>query len=116
MFCAAHVVGAQEPASGAPHWPGTPPPPHAWPLGHEPQLTRLPQPSPVGPQLMFCCPHVMGVQEEASGEPHWLGTPPPPHIAGGAQEPQSSWLPQPSPAGPQPTFCWAHESGVHEPG
>jgi hypothetical protein len=29
----------------------TPPPPHAWLLGHTPQLTIPPQPSAIGPQL-----------------------------------------------------------------
>lgn len=34
----------------APHRPG-PAAPHTWPVGHEPQLIGLPQPSPCGPQL-----------------------------------------------------------------
>jgi hypothetical protein len=50
MPWAAHDLGAQVPASGAPHWPGTPPPPHVCGGVHVPQLgMRFPQPSPAGP-------------------------------------------------------------------
>src|SRR5580700_6584480 len=63
MPCEAHVRGAQLPASGYPHWPATPPPPHVCGDVHDPQLSWPPHPSPAGPQAMFCCAHVSGVHE-----------------------------------------------------
>src|SRR5579883_2060955 len=80
-----------------------PPPPQSCPAGHVPHCRRLPQPSPAGPQVMFCWAHVSPMQPP----PHWPGMPPPPHVCGGVHGPQSIEPPQPSPAGPQPTFCWA---------
>jgi hypothetical protein len=45
--------------AGAPHWLGTPPPPHVCPSGHvAPHWITLPQPSPIGPQLAFASAHV----------------------------------------------------------
>jgi hypothetical protein len=38
-------------------------------------------------------------------QPHWPGTPPPPQLWGDEHDPQDRRLPQPSPAGPQETFC-----------
>jgi hypothetical protein len=69
------------------------------------EAISLPQPSPAGPQKMFCCAHVSGWHVPASGKPHWPGVPPPPHVSGGVQLPQLGIsLPQPSPAGPQVMF------------
>jgi hypothetical protein len=84
MFCALHVRGVQLPASGAPHWPGTPPPPHVCGAVQAPQSSWPPQPSPAGPQVMFCCWHDCGVQLGAPQGPHtpvalpstWLHCPP----------------------------------------
>jgi hypothetical protein len=45
--------------------------------------------------------------------PHWLATPPPPHVAGGVHVPQLIVAPQPSPIGPQFAAAWAHVRGVH---
>lgn len=43
-----------------------------------------PQPSAWGPQVVEGkAAHVSGTQVPASGKPHWLGTPPPPQVAGG---------------------------------
>ena len=42
-----------------------------------PHWIKLPQPSPVGPQAMFCCAQVGGTQEPESGAPHCPATPPP---------------------------------------
>src|SRR5580658_4296570 len=112
MFCCWQVLGMQLPPSMYPHWLGTPPPPHVCGGVHGPQSSMLPQPSPAGPQPMFCCAQVCGVQEPPSVKPHWSGTPPPPHVCGGVHGPQLSMLPQPSPAGPQPMFCCAHVKGV----
>jgi hypothetical protein len=45
--------------------------------------------------------------------PHTLGDPPPPHVCGGAQVPQSTTPPHPSAIGPQfAPACW-HVRGVH---
>jgi len=113
MFCCWHVIGVQLPP---PHLPGTPPPPHVCGVGHVPQSSKLPQPSPAGPQEMFCCWQLTGVQLPLSvllpPPPHWPGTPPPPHVCGGTQVPQLSKLPHPSPAGPQEMFCCWHVRGV----
>jgi hypothetical protein len=46
--------------------------------------------------------------------PQTPGTPPPPHVAGIVQEPQSIALPQPSPAGPHSMCCSWHVCGVHD--
>lgn len=54
--------------TGEPHCPETLPPPQVAGAVHVPHCSRLPQPSPAGPQVMFCCAQVSGVQ-----------TPPPPH-------------------------------------
>ena len=40
--------------------------------------------------------------------PHCPYTPPPPQVSPPEHEPQSICPPQPSPAGPQPIFCFAH--------
>jgi len=64
----------------------------------------------------MCWPaQVSGTHEPASMTPHWLGTPPPPQVAGGVQPPHMMTLPQPSPAGPQPMFCWLQVSGMQAP-
>jgi hypothetical protein len=79
MFCDAHVTGTH--VFIPPHWPGTPPPPQVWGVGQVPQLARtFPQPSPAGPQSMFCSAHVSGTQVLPGGEPHTPGVPPPPHV------------------------------------
>jgi hypothetical protein len=52
---------------------------------------------------------VVGTQAEAPQTP---GVPPPPQVWGEVQVPQLSWLPQPSPAGPQERFCCAQVRGV----
>ena len=90
MPCAAHDVGVHDAASGYPHWPGTPPPPQVCGDVQVPQLSRLPQPSPAGPQVMLCAAHVCAWQPPPSGQPHWPETPPPPHVCGGVQLPQLS--------------------------
>ena len=61
--------------------------------------------------------HVSGLQPPASGKPHWLGTPPPPHVAGGVHGLQSAvWPPQPSLCSPQVVDGkFAHVSGGHAP-
>lgn len=58
---------------------------------------------------------LMGMQVPVSAMPHWLGTPPPPHVSGDGQLPHMMTLPQPSPAGPQPMFWAAHVDGMHAP-
>jgi hypothetical protein len=63
----------------------------------------------MGPQFTACAAHDFGVQ--ALPEPHTLGVPPPPHVPA-SHVPQSSWLPQPSPAGPQLAPSCAHVFGV----
>jgi hypothetical protein len=106
---------------GAPQTLGVPPPPHEEPAGQLPQLTVLPQPSPTEPQLTPSAAQVapsdppMGVH---AGAPHWLGVPPPPHVWFAGHVPQLSVLPQPSPAGPQPTAvppgpAFAHVRETH---
>jgi hypothetical protein len=57
MFCAAHVSGVH---IGAPHWLGTPPPPHVCPDGHAPHWSVPPQPSPEGPHATPCAAQVVG--------------------------------------------------------
>ena len=46
--------------------------------------------------------------------PHTPAVPPPPHVWGAEQVPQSSWLPQPSPAGPQLKPSPTHVTGTHD--
>jgi hypothetical protein len=54
--------------------------------------------------------------------PHWLATPPPPHVQPpvghpphfvASHAPQSIVPPQPSPMGPQLACCAAHDVGMH---
>jgi len=66
-----HVCGVQLPPSMKPHCPGVPPPPHVWGGVQGPQLMAPPQPSPAGPQPMFCCAQVWGTHVPASTPPHW---------------------------------------------
>ncbi len=61
------VSGTQVPASTMPHWLGTPAPPHVAGAVHIPHMMTLPQPSPAGPQPMFCCMHVSGMHAPLSG-------------------------------------------------
>jgi hypothetical protein len=87
---------------GAPHWYAVPPPPHDCPVGHVPQLSRLPQPSGGVPQVAPRAPHVVGVQLPP---PHWLVTPPPPQVWPLAQDPQLTVTP------PQPSLCGPQRPG-----
>jgi hypothetical protein len=50
--------------------------------------------------------------EMLHGAPHTLGVPPPPQLAGAAQEPQLRTLPQPSPSWPQLIPREAQVAGV----
>jgi hypothetical protein len=75
----AQVAGTQGPA---PHWFGFPPPPQVRDAAHVPHVTVPPHPFFAVPQVAPSCAHVSGVH------PHSLGTPPPPHDAGGSQTPQ----------------------------
>jgi hypothetical protein len=86
-----------------PHTLAVPPPPQVLGAMHVPQLSTLPQPSPMGPHVAPIEAHVRGTQGmPASGaEAHWLGTPPPPHICPVEQVPHWSRFPQPSASGPQ---------------
>jgi hypothetical protein len=88
----AQVAGVH---AGAPHWPGVPPPPQLWPVGHEPQLRRLPHPSATEPHATPCCAHVIGVHD---GVTHWL--PDEQSCVGLHGLPQLMMLPHPSDAGP----------------
>ena len=84
--------------SDAPHVFGSPPPPQVVPVGQAappPQLTRPPQPSATAPQ--FCPEGQVASGTQADDPPQTLGVPPPPHVAGAVQVPQSMMLPQPSP-------------------
>src|SRR3984957_13082625 len=92
-----------------------PPPPQVCGGVHVPQLgISLPQPSPAGPQEMFCCTQVRDTQVPPSGAPHCPGLPPPPQVCGGVHVPQLGIsLPQPSPAGPQEMFWSMQVMGVH---
>jgi hypothetical protein len=90
---------------GAPHLPGTPPPPHVCPVGHIPQSIKLPQPSPIGPHVTPCAEHVVGVQ---LGVKHWLFE----QSWFVAQVPQPRMLPQPSEAGPHCSIWLWHVAGV----
>jgi hypothetical protein len=78
-----------------------PPAPHVAGVTHVPHCRRLPQPSAAGPQSYPWEAHVAGVHEGppsevAVGIPHLL-KPPPPHVSGDMQVPQSRMPPQPSP-------------------
>jgi hypothetical protein len=55
----------------------------------------LPQPSEIGPQFIFFAAQVVGTQPLLP--PQTFGFPPPPHVSGVAQLPQSSVPPHPSP-------------------
>jgi hypothetical protein len=44
--------------------------------------------------------------------PHWLGTPPPPHVCGSVHDPQSITPPQPSPIGPHVACADAQVTSV----
>lgn len=52
----------------------------------------------------------------AAVSPHTLATPPPPHVWGAVQDPQTSVPPQPSGIVPQLAPCTAHVVGVHATG
>jgi hypothetical protein len=89
---------------------------------HVPQLSESPQPSPAGPQLIFCEAQVSGTQSPPSKPPsggmkpvpHTPGLPPPPHFKGDAHVPQEAINPpQPSPAGPQLKPMSAQVFGLH---
>src|SRR5690349_4278874 len=70
---------------------------------HVPQLRRLPQPSPAGPQVRPRPAHVFGVHVPPPPEPHLLG-PPAPQLCVGLHDPQATNPPQPSAIGPHPTL------------
>ena len=72
--------------------------PHDWPVGHVPQLTLPPQPSPTKPQLAFTWAHVLGMQD---GAPQCPATPAPPQVCPPTQVPQVTVPPQPSATIPQ---------------
>jgi hypothetical protein len=99
----AQVAGAQD---SVPHWPGTPAPPQLCPVGQEPQFSRLPQPSPIDPQLTPCATHVVGVHDGVTHslfEHSWV------ELHG---LPQSRTLPQPSDADPHTKPRLWHVCGV----
>ena len=107
----AHVFGAH---AVPPQTLGVPPPPQDLGTAHVPQVGRSPpQPSATGPQFAPTLAHVLGVQAgppstvPGTPVPHRLG-PAPPQISPAAvlHVPQLAMTPpQPSPAGPQATFC-----------
>jgi hypothetical protein len=72
----AHVSGTQAPASGKPHWSGTPPPPQIAGGVHGLQSAVCPpHPSLCSPQVVegkFA--HVSGVHAPPSGDSQWLCT------------------------------------------
>ena len=74
-----------------------------------PQLSTLPQPSPIWPQLAPAPAQVMGVQ----ALPQWLAVPPPPQICGDVQVPQVMEPPQPSGTEPQLSPAGHVVAGVH---
>jgi len=117
MFWSAHDRGVHEPESVTPHWLGVPPPPHVAGATHGPHWMTSPQPSPAGPQVMFCSWHVSGTQLPPSGWPQAFATPPPPHVAGEAQGLQKAVMPpQPSACGPQVLEGKLEQAaGVHAP-
>jgi len=98
---------------GAPHTRSPPPPPHVWLPEQVPHWSVFPQPSPMGPQLTAWAAQLLGVQ--LLPVPHTLAVPPPPQVSPGTGQvaPQSIWLPQPSPTGPQSAPSSAHVFGVH---
>ncbi len=105
-FCCAQVSGTQAPASGYPHCPAIPPPPHT--AGDAQGLQKAvtpPQPSACGPQVVDGNEaHESGLQAPASGKPHWLGVPPPPQVAGGVHGLQSAVAPPDGGQGAPVTF------------
>src|SRR5437868_1022136 len=87
-----HATGVQF-APTAPQTPAVPPPPQVWAAEQAPQLTVLPQPSPMTPQYCpFACWQATGVQF-ATTAPHTLAVPPPPQVWPAGQTPQSMVLP-----------------------
>jgi len=76
-------------------------------LGHLPHASVPPQPSDTEPQLSPSAAHVVGVQ------PHWFGTPEPPHICPDGHAPQLRVPPQPSGAEPHVSPRPAHVFAVH---
>jgi hypothetical protein len=109
MFCSLHVRGVQ---LGAPHFPGTPPPPQVSGAVQSPHASTPPQPSPAGPHSMFCSAHVRGLHDP----PQTPGTPPPPQTCPGGHVPQEAMrLPQPSPAGPHAMPSCAQVFGMQPP-
>src|SRR5688572_17702748 len=80
-----HVLGVHTPT---PQRLGTPPPPHVspTPVHSLPHVSTLPQSSRIMPHSAPCCSHVI-----AGVQPHFRGSPPPPHVDGGAHAPQLSW-------------------------
>lgn len=100
------MIGTQ---LGAPHWFGTPPPPHVVPTGHGGQVIRFPQPSPVCPHWMPCWAHVSGVHD---GAPHLFATPPPPQVCPAGHGPHVRTFPQPSGTVPHSAPSAAHVLGV----
>jgi hypothetical protein len=69
IFCTPHDRGTHAPPSGAPHCPGTPPPPQVCPAGQVPQFRAFPQPSPAGPHSMFWALQDRGEHAPPSGAP-----------------------------------------------
>jgi hypothetical protein len=61
-----------------------------------PQLIAFPHPSPAKPHETAAAAQSRGVQAPASGAPHWLATPAPPHVVP-AGHAQVKVPPQPSP-------------------
>jgi hypothetical protein len=64
------VVGVHVPPSGSPHTPAWPEPPQVSGATHVPQLSGLPQPSPVAPHWRPCSAQVFGVQLDVGGKTH----------------------------------------------
>jgi hypothetical protein len=67
------------------------------------------------PQLFTCVPHTCPALLHArplSVQPHWSGTPPPPHVSGDVHVPQLSVPPQPSEKSPQFAPSAWHVVGV----
>jgi hypothetical protein len=110
------VFGTQTPASSvrAPQTFGVPEPPQACVAVQVPHMSRLPQPSAIGPQVAPTEAQVRAVQMFGA-EPQRLATPPPPQDSLEVQVPHWSRPPQPSPTGPQFARAVAQVSGVHAP-